>query len=99
MSWYKRVKEGITTLTSEKKAVPDGLWHKCPRCKKALFSSDHERNWYVCSNCGYHDKIGSEEYFEILFKEGCTELFSNIKPADPLHFSDTKEYSARLADS
>jgi acetyl-CoA carboxylase carboxyl transferase subunit beta len=67
MSWFKRKIEGITTSTSEKKSVPDGLWHKCPRCKKAILSSDHAANQYVCSSCNYHDKIGSLEYFQILF--------------------------------
>ena len=99
MSWYKRVKEGITTLTSEKKAVPDGLWHKCSRCKKTFLSEDHQKNCYVCSNCNYHDKVGSHEYFEILFGEDFTELFENIYPSDPLDFKDTKEYSKRLKES
>lgn len=100
MSWYKRVKEGITTLTSEKKATPDGLWHKCPRCKKAFLTEDHKKNAYVCSNCQYHDKIGSLDYFEILFdNQQFTELFGNIRPTDPLQFSDTKSYQSRLNDT
>lgn len=99
MSWYKRVKEGITTLTSEKKSVPDGLWHKCSRCKKTYLTEDHQHNCYVCPNCNYHDKIGSLEYFDILFGDKYNELFSNILPADPLKFKDTKEYSKRLKES
>src|SRR5574343_1212836 len=100
MSWFKRVKEGITTSTEDKKSVPDGLWHKCPRCKKAITSAEHEANKYVCPSCQYHDKIGSKEYFEILFDESkYTELFSNIKPTDPLEFKDTKDYKSRLAES
>lgn len=100
MSWFKRVKEGITTSTEDKKSVPDGLWHKCPRCKKAITTTEHEANKYVCSSCQYHDKIGSKEYFEILFDESkYTELFANIKPTDPLEFKDTKDYKSRLAES
>ncbi len=99
MSWYKRVKEGITTLTSEKKSVPDGLWHKCSKCKKTFLSEDHQKNSYVCTNCSYHDKIGSHEYFEILFGSEFDELFGNIMPSDPLKFIDTKEYSKRLTES
>ena len=99
MSWYKRVKEGITTLTSEKKSVPDGLWHKCSRCKKTFLTDDHQKNAYVCPNCNYHDKVGSHEYFEILFGSDFVELFDNIMPSDPLHFVDTKEYSKRLVES
>lgn len=100
MSWFKRVKEGITTSTEEKKSVPDGLWHKCPRCKKALLASDHEANCFVCPSCNYHDKVGSIEYFNILFdNRSFQELFANIKPTDPLSFTDTKDYKSRLAES
>ena len=100
MSWFKRVKEGITTSTEDKKSVPDGLWHKCPRCKKAITTAEHEANQYVCPSCSYHDKIGSKEYFELLFDESkYTELFANIKPTDPLEFKDTKDYKSRLAES
>lgn len=100
MSWFKRVKEGITTSTEDKKSVPDGLWHKCPRCKKAILASDHEANCFVCPSCQYHDKVGSEEYFNLLFdKKGYQELFGNILPTDPLTFADTKDYKSRLVDS
>jgi acetyl-CoA carboxylase carboxyl transferase subunit beta len=100
MSWFKRVKEGITTSTEDKKSVPDGLWHKCPRCKKAITTADHEANCYVCPSCNYHDKVGSREYFSILFDEGkFEELFSGIRPTDPLHFVDTKDYKSRLEDT
>lgn len=99
MSWYKRVKEGITTLTSEKKSVPDGLWHKCSRCKKTFLNEDLQKNCYVCPNCNYHDKVGSDEYFEILFGDQFEELFAGIMPSDPLQFKDTKEYAKRLKES
>jgi acetyl-CoA carboxylase carboxyl transferase subunit beta len=100
MSWFKRVKEGITTSTEDKKSTPDGLWHKCPRCKKAIVTADHEANCFVCPSCNYHDKVGSIEYFNILFdNKEFEELFANIMPTDPLTFTDTKDYKSRLADS
>ena len=100
MSWFKRKIEGITTSTSDKKSVPDGLWHKCSRCKKATLSSDHAAGKYVCMHCNYHDKIGSTEYFEIIFDNNdYEELYSNIKPTDPLEFKDTKAYKDRLVDT
>lgn len=100
MSWFKRVKEGITTSTEDKKSVPDGLWHKCPRCKKAVLTSDHEKNCFVCPGCQYHDKIGSIAYFNILFdNRAFTELYANIMPSDPLGFVDTKDYKSRLVES
>jgi acetyl-CoA carboxylase carboxyl transferase subunit beta len=100
MSWFKRVKEGITTATKEKKSTPDGLWHKCGRCKKAILTKDMQANMWVCTNCGLHEKIGSKEYFDILFDEQqFTELFDNIYPADPLEFTDTKSYKDRITDT
>lgn len=100
MSWFKRVTQGITTKTKEKKHVPDGLWNKCPRCKTITPSKDLVANAHVCPECIYHFKIGSKEYFEILFDEGkFKEYFENITSGDPLEFVDTKSYKDRIAES
>src|ERR1700741_649455 len=100
MGWFKRIKEGITTSTKEKKETPEGLWYKCPSCKKISTSADHVKNKYVCPDCGYHERIGSAEYFEIIFDENTyTELHENLISGDPLHFTDTKKYTDRLRDS
>lgn len=97
MSWFKRNSKNITTSTLEKKETPEGLWYKCPSCKKIYSSGDHEDSLWVCSNCGYHERIGSREYFAILFDDQqYTELFTGIKPTDPLSFVDTKKYSDRI---
>ncbi|SMO67709.1 acetyl-CoA carboxylase, carboxyltransferase subunit beta [Solitalea koreensis] len=100
MSWFKRVKEGITTKTEEKKETPDGMWNKCPSCKKVLHSSEQVENKYVCHNCGYHLRIGSREYFEVLFDDNqYTELFSELTSGDPLNFFDTKKYTTRIIET
>ncbi|HRH12000.1 MAG TPA: acetyl-CoA carboxylase, carboxyltransferase subunit beta [Bacteroidia bacterium] len=100
MGWFKRLKEGITTSTKEKKETPEGLWYKCPSCKKIHTSADHVNNKYVCSECGYHERIGSKEYFEVIFDNNAfTELHENLVSGDPLEFSDTKKYTDRLTDS
>lgn len=100
MGWFKRIKEGITTSTKEKKETPEGLWHKCPSCKKVLPTNEHIANHHVCPNCNYHDRIGSAEYFAILFDDNhFTELHPALQSADPLNFSDTKKYPDRLVDS
>ncbi|MHB1278535.1 MAG: acetyl-CoA carboxylase, carboxyltransferase subunit beta [Bacteroidia bacterium] len=100
MSWFKRVKEGISTSTEDKKATPDGLWYKCGRCKKATLTSDHVANKYVCPHCNYHHKIGSKEYFDILFDEGSfKELYGSITSGDPLEFTDTRPYLDRVQES
>ncbi|MGL5889577.1 MAG: acetyl-CoA carboxylase, carboxyltransferase subunit beta [Bacteroidia bacterium] len=100
MSWFKRIKEGITTSTKEKKETPEGLWYKCKSCKKVITTNEHIANQYVCPSCGYHDRIGSEEYFTILFdNQEAEELFPNLTSGDPLEFTDTKKYPARVAES
>ncbi len=62
-SWFQRIKEGITTSTREKKETPEGLWYKCPMCKKIIPSEEHLANAFVCPSCEFHDRIGSIEYF------------------------------------
>jgi acetyl-CoA carboxylase carboxyl transferase subunit beta len=100
MGWFKRIKEGITTSTKEKKETPEGLWYKCPSCKKIRTAEDHAAYSYVCSDCGYHERIGSKEYFEVLFDNNSfTELHENLVSGDPLDFFDTKKYTDRLRDS
>lgn len=100
MSWFKRIKEGITTASHEKKETPEGLWHKCPSCKSIIPSQEHEENMWVCVKCDYHDRIGSEEYFAILFDNNEFEEFNaNMASGDPLKFVDTKEYISRLVDT
>ncbi|KEQ28855.1 acetyl-CoA carboxylase, carboxyltransferase subunit beta [Pedobacter antarcticus] len=100
MAWFKREKKGISTLTEEKKEAPDGLWNKCPNCKKALHSADLTEHQYVCHYCNYHLRVGSKEYFQVLFDQNeFTELFSNLTSGDPLHFTDSKPYTERLVDT
>ena len=100
MGWFNRIKEGITTSTKEKKEVKEGLWFKCPECKKITPSLEHSENLYVCSNCNYHQRIGSEDYFHLFFDKGkYTEINADLTAGDPLEFIDTKKYVERLVES
>lgn len=97
MSWFKRIKEGITTSTSEKKETPEGLWVKCSNCKTIFTSEDFEKNSFVCDRCSHHERIGSEEYFKLIFDDGkYTELNAKLSSGDPLKFEDTKKYVDRI---
>jgi len=99
-SWFKRIKKGILTSTKDKKDAPEGLWEKCPECKYTCTVSDLEENNYVCPKCDYHHRIGSAEYFDIIFDDGLhEELFANIKSKDLLGFVDLKPYGKRLEDT
>jgi acetyl-CoA carboxylase carboxyl transferase subunit beta len=100
MGWFKRDKEGITTSTSEKKETPEGLWSKCSRCKTLFTADDLAKNAYVCDRCSNHERIGSEEYFQILFDEGkYKELDAKLSSGDPLNFEDTKKYTDRVVST
>lgn len=100
MGWFKRQAEGIKTSTKDKKETPEGLWYKCPKCQTVVTSEDHIKNVYVCERCSYHDRVGSEEYFQIFFDEGkYKELDKKITSGDPLKFEDTKKYVDRVKDT
>lgn len=95
--WYNRLTQNIVTKTKDKKPTPDGLWEKCPRCKSITPSKDFILNNYVCTQCGYHTKIGSKEYFSILFDNNkFTELDANLSSGDPLEFVDSVPYKDRI---
>ena len=99
-SWFRRIKKGITTSTKDKKEAPDGLWTKCPHCRYTCTVTELRENLFVCPNCEYHHRIGSAEYFEIIFdKDSIQELFANIKSKDFLGFVDLKPYAQRLEET
>ncbi len=100
MSWFVRKEKGINTPTEMKREVPDGLWYKCPECKKVTPVREHKQNAFTCPHCNYHDKVGSEVYFELLFdNDKFKELDPEMRSADPLGFTDTKRYPDRIASS
>lgn len=96
MAWFKRKEKGITTSTEEKKDIPKGLWYKSPT-GKIVDSKELEKNFYVSPEDDYHVRIGSKEYFEILFDDNeFQELDAKLTSKDPLKFEDTKKYPDRL---
>jgi len=99
MAWFKRTEKGITTATEDKKDVPKGLWYKSPT-GKIVDADELERNLYVSPEDDFHVRIGSKEYFEILFDNNeFKELDAKLTSKDPLHFVDTKKYSDRLKEA
>lgn len=99
-SWFRRIKKGILTSTKDKKDAPEGLWEKCPKCKYTCTITELRENNYVCPNCDHHHRIGSAEYFAILFDDNdFKELYANIKSKDYLNFVDLKPYKKRLEET
>ena len=99
-SWFKRRKKGISTSTADKKEAPDGLWTKCPECKYTCTTVELKENFSVCPKCQYHHRIGSAEYFDILFDDQqYQEMFAEVRSIDFLGFNDLKPYQKRLDDA
>ena len=97
--WFKRKKQNISTPTEEKKDVPKGLWHQTPTGK--IIESDELRaNNYVSPEDGFHVRIGSREYFEIIFDDSkFKELNADVESIDILKFKDSKSYKDRLKEA
>jgi acetyl-CoA carboxylase carboxyl transferase subunit beta len=98
MAWFKRKEKGITTATEDKMDIPKGLWYKSPT-GKIIDADELARNLFVSPEDGFHVRIGSVAYFDILFDNNeFVELDKNMTSKDPLHFIDTKKYADRLKD-
>ena len=97
MGWFKRLKDGIQTATKNKKEAPDGLWNKCKSCAEMTTMKELRENFFICPKCDYHSRIGSNDYFEMIFDGKYSELFDNLLAKDMLKFSDLKSYEDRLS--
>ncbi len=98
-SWYQRLRHGIQTATKSKKETPDGLWYKCENCNETSTVKDLKENFYKCPKCQYHERIGSKEYFELIFDDGFIHLFDELLSLDFMQFTDLKPYADRLEDA
>jgi len=99
MAWFRRSKASIATPAPRKDA-PDGMWTKCDGCGEIIHRKQLEQQVYTCIKCNYHFRIGSKEYVSILIDEGTfKELDRKMRSTDPLAFTDTKPYRARIKDT
>lgn len=99
MGWFKRLKDGIQTATRNKKEAPEGLWYKCSQCKETCTMKELKDSHYKCPSCNYHVRIGSHDYFDMLFDGQYEILFDNLRSVDMLNFTDMKPYPERLAQA
>lgn len=99
MGWFKRLKDGIQTATRNKKEAPEGLWYKCKRCKETSTVKELKENFLKCPHCNYHIRIGSHDYFDIIFDGNFEELFDDLRSRDFLNFTDLQPYDKRLVDA
>ena len=98
MAWFKRKSKGIQTPTESKRDIPKGLWYKSPT-GKIVDTEELQENFYVSPEDDYHVRIGSREYFEILFDDDFKEINAKLTSKDPLKFVDNKKYSDRLKEA
>jgi len=97
MAWFKKARKPIAAAAKEKPSrVPEGLWVKCPDCAQAIYNKDLAANMHVCPKCGYHFRIGAADRLRLLFDGEWTEYDADLVSTDPLNFTDTKPYKARL---
>lgn len=98
MAWFKRSKKPKPTgLERPRSQVPEGLWVKCDGCREIIYSKELVKNFQICPKCGHHFRISALERIDLLLDEDAPqELFVGVMPTDPLKFTDTKPYKARL---
>ncbi len=98
MSWFEKLMPSrIRTEGGTKKAVPEGLWAKCPGCSAILYKAELDRSFNVCPKCSYHNRIGARRRLELfLDPENQEEIGANLEPLDPLKFKDGKKYKDRI---
>lgn len=95
--WWQRLKKNINTETNEKLETPDGVWYSCKKCRSTIPFRDYETNLWCCTKCNATGRIGSDQYFSILFDDNKVDiLFENIVPSDRLKFVDEKPYPDRI---
>ncbi|HEX7606034.1 MAG TPA: acetyl-CoA carboxylase, carboxyltransferase subunit beta [Usitatibacter sp.] len=101
MSWFRKLlPPKIKREGTQKKAVPEGLWSKCPSCEAVLYFTDLENNLHVCPKCSFHNRLSARQRLDLfLDSEGRAELASEVVPLDPLKFKDSRKYSERLEEA
>src|SRR5881628_584478 len=100
MAWFKKARTPITPPAKDKASrVPEGLWVKCPDCSNIIYNKDLATNLSVCPKCAHHFRVGATERLRMLFDGAWTEYDKDLVSTDPLLFTDTKPYKARLKAS
>ncbi len=102
MSWFRKLLPPKIKSAGalQKKAVPEGLWSKCPSCQATLYFTDLENNQHVCPKCNHHNRISARVRLDLFFDpEGRAEIGSEVVPVDTLKFRDSKKYADRLEDA
>src|SRR5262245_8995407 len=96
MAWFKKAHKPIASSKEKASRVPEGLWVKCPGCSQIIYNKDLAANLSVCPKCSHHFRMSAAERLRMLFDAAWIEYDKGLVSTDPLAFSDTKPYKARL---
>src|SRR6201998_4188516 len=101
MAWFKREKKRIDQPTppDERRVKTEGLWTKCGSCRATVWKKDLEANWRICPKCQHHFRLNATQRLELLLDSRWVEYDAKLASSDPLHFTDTRPYAARLKDA
>ena len=101
MAWFKREKKKIeqSTPSDERRVKTEGLWTKCENCRTTVWKKDLEANWRVCPKCQHHFRLNATQRLELLLDSRWAEYDAGLASSDPLHFTDTRPYAARLKEA
>ncbi len=97
MAWFKKTRRPIAGSAERVTRIPEGLWVKCPGCTQIIYTRDLAANLQVCPKCAHHLRVGAVDRVNMLLDEGWVEHDPDLVSLDPLAFTDTKGYEARLA--
>src|SRR5436190_2447700 len=97
MAWFKKSRKPLEAPPEKSSKIPEGLWVKCPGCSQVIYNKDLTTNLQVCPKCAHHFRVSAVERLRMLFDDGVYEEYDEgLSSTDPLHFTDTKPYAARL---
>jgi acetyl-CoA carboxylase carboxyl transferase subunit beta len=99
MAWFKKAHKPIAPKATQASRVPEGLWVKCPDCSQVIYNKDLVTNLQVCPKCAHHFRVNASERLRMLFDDEWQEYDPGLVSTDPLAFTDTKPYKARLKAS
>jgi acetyl-CoA carboxylase carboxyl transferase subunit beta len=99
MVWFKKARQPMQGGRDKASRVPEGLWVKCPGCSQILYKGELEASQQVCPKCSRHFRVSAHERLKLLFDDAWTEFDQGLVSTDPLNFTDTKPYKARLKSS
>lgn len=95
MGWFEKTR--ASKDASEKRTLGKGVFRRCDGCGNTLKAEEIAENYEVCPSCGTHYRLPGEAWVDLLLDEDSfVEHDTELRPADPLGFVDSKSYRDRV---